>query len=107
MGLPKADACKNTQKKKGTLLRGRNLIIYILPQEGYNTVRAGFSIGKRTGKAFQRNKIRRILKEILRKVLIPFAIDIFIIARKHIAQAGYVELKEELEKILNKFFLTK
>ena len=31
--------------------------------------RVGFSISKKTGKAFQRNKLRRILKEVLRKVL--------------------------------------
>ena len=94
-------------KKEGILLEGKNLIIYILPKEGQDTLRAGFGIGKKTGKAFQRNKIRRILKEILRKVSIPLAIDVFIIARKSIAEAGYTELKEELERNLKKFFLIK
>ena len=69
--------------------------------------RVGFGISKKIGKAFQRNKVRRVLKEILRKVSIPFAIDVYIIARNTITDAGYNELKEELERSLKKFFLNK
>ncbi|HAJ95531.1 MAG TPA: ribonuclease P protein component, partial [Actinobacteria bacterium] len=42
------------------------MIIYILPGEESKLIRAGFAISKKTGKAFQRNRTRRILKEILR-----------------------------------------
>jgi ribonuclease P protein component len=94
-------------KKEGKVLKDKHLILYILPNKEQHTLRAGFGIGKKTGKAFQRNKIKRILKEILRKVSIPFAIDVFIIARNTITGAGYSELKEELEKNLKEFFLSK
>lgn len=66
--------------------------------------RAGFGISKKTGKAFQRNKLRRILKEVLRKVLIPFNIDFYLIARKNILSASFIEIKEGLEESLESFF---
>jgi len=66
--------------------------------------RVGFGISKKTGKAFQRNKLRRILKEVLRKVLIPFNVDFYLIIRKNILGAGFVEIKEGLEESLGSFF---
>ena len=66
--------------------------------------RVGFGISKKTGKAFQRNKLRRVLKEVLRKVLIPFNIDFYLITRKNILGASFMEIKEELEKSLGSFF---
>ena len=94
-------------RKKGRVLKNKYLILYILPQKESRVLRAGFGISKKTGKAFQRNKIRRILKEILRKVSIPFAIDVFIIARSTIIQADYGEIKKELEESLGRFFFSR
>ena len=67
--------------------------------------RVGFGISKKTGKAFQRNKLRRILKEVLRKVLIPFNVDFYLIARKKILSASFIEIKKELEESLRSFFM--
>ena len=92
-------------RKKGRLLKNKYLILYILPQRKEKKLRAGFGIGKKTGKAFQRNKIRRVLKEILRKVSVPYAIDVFIIVRHSILKAGFSDIKKELEKSLEKYFL--
>ena len=81
------------------------MIIYILPgPKDTNISRVGFGISKKTGKAFQRNKLRRILKEVLRKVLIPFNIDFYLITRKNILGASFVEIKEGLEESLGSFF---
>lgn len=93
-------------RKKGRLLKNKYLILYILPQKKEMKIRAGFGIGKKIGKAFQRNRIRRVLKEILRKVSVPYAIDVFIIARHSILKAGFSEIRKELEKSLDKFFLS-
>jgi ribonuclease P protein component len=93
-------------RKKGKLLKNKYLILYILPRKEEIKIRAGFGIGKKTGKAFQRNKIRRVLKEILRKVSVPYAINVYIIARHSILKAGFADIKKELEKSLEKFFLS-
>ena len=82
------------------------MIIYILPRpKKIDISRVGFSISKKTGKAFQRNKLRRILKEVLRKVLIPFNVDFYLIARKIILRASFIEIKKELEESLRSFFM--
>lgn len=91
-------------RKKGRVFKNRHLVLYVLPQEEGNQLRAGFAINKKTGKAFQRNKIRRVLKEILRKVKIPYSIDVFIIVRHTINEAGFEELKNQLENSLRQFF---
>jgi len=90
-------------KKKGRVLRNKYLVIYILAGEESKLIRAGFAISKKTGKAFQRNKIRRVLKEILRNVSTPISIDVYIIAKKNIINAGFSEIKEELEKSINQY----
>ena len=81
------------------------MIIYVLPVPNeINITRVGFGISKKIGKAFQRNKIRRILKEVLRKVLIPFDVDIYLIARKNILDASFSDIKDRLEESLGSFF---
>jgi len=92
-------------RRKGKLLKNKYLILYIISRKKELELRAGFGIGRKIGKAFQRNKIRRVLKEILRKVSIPYAIDVFIIARHTILKASFAEIKNELEKSLEKFFI--
>jgi len=82
------------------------LIIYILPRPKYKNIsRVGFGISKKTGKAFQRNKLRRVLKEVLRKVLVPFNIDIYFITRKNIVDASLASIRKELTESLESFFL--
>ncbi len=82
------------------------MIIYILPRpKKIDISRVGFGISKKTGKAFQRNKIRRVLKEVLRKVLIPFNVDFYLIAREKILSASFIEIKKELEESLRSFFM--
>ena len=84
------------------------MIIYILPGASDSDIsRVGFGISKKTGKAFQRNKLRRVLKEVLRKVLIPFNVDIYLIARKNTAGASFEDLKKVLTESLGSFFLNK
>jgi ribonuclease P protein component len=75
----------------------------MLPGEGSKLIRAGFAISKKTGKAFQRNRIRRVLKEILRNVSICKSIDVYIIVKKNIDNAGFSEIKEELEKSIDQY----
>ncbi|MCJ7665618.1 MAG: ribonuclease P protein component [Actinobacteria bacterium] len=92
-------------RSEGKVLKNKYLIAYILPGPKDNDIsRVGFSISKKNGKAFQRNKIRRVLKEVLRKVLISFNIDIYLIIRKNIIGASFEDIWKELEETLGSFF---
>lgn len=63
----------------------------------------GFGVSKKIGGAVLRNRVRRVLKEVLRKICIkiPGSLDIFLIARKGITEAGLWEIKNQLENSLN------
>ena len=65
-------------------------------------VRVGFGIGKKIGGAVLRNKVKRVLKEILKRarVEIKGSLDFLIIARKETVGADFLELKEHLESNL-------
>ena len=93
-------------RSEGKVLKNKYLVIYILARpKNTDICRIGFGISKKIGKAFQRNKLRRILKEVLRKVLIPLNVDFYIIARKNMLNASFIEIEEAFEEILESFFL--
>lgn len=58
-------------------------------------------------KAVSRNRLRRCLREIVRKRLkgIKFGFDCLIIARPGIGELSYQELEEKIERILRKIKL--
>ncbi len=62
--------------------------------------RYGFSVNKPLGKAVVRNRIRRLLKEIVRSLPIKRGWDIVFIARQGAVEADYHQLKKSVEKLL-------
>ena len=65
-------------------------------------VRIGFGISKKVGGAVTRNKIKRVLKEALRKVDIESYnnLDILVMVRPDIVTANLWEIKKRLENNL-------
>jgi ribonuclease P protein component len=64
--------------------------------------RFGFVVSKRLGKAVQRNRIKRRMREAirLRMAHIKPGFDLVFIARQPIQQAGYGEIERLLEQLL-------
>jgi len=65
----------------------------------------GFGISKKIGGAVIRNKIKRVLKEVLRKVDVEISedLDILLIARKELVIVDFWEIKKILENSLTAF----
>lgn len=85
----------------GSRKPGRYVILYILSVKQKSN-RVGFIVKKNIGNAVQRNRIKRILREIWRNRcnLLISGYDIIIMARKEIIQASFTELETELEKLI-------
>jgi ribonuclease P protein component len=66
--------------------------------------RFGFVVSKRLGKAVQRNKIKRRMRESARHRLqgIKPGFDLVFIARQPIGQASFTDIDRTLERLLTK-----
>ena len=93
-------------KKEGRSHRGASLILSVLPAQDpvpsarrtdRHPFRAGFVTSKRVGPAVVRNRVRRRLREIVRKHQpnLPGNFWIVTIARPKAARATYRELEDE------------
>lgn len=90
--------------QRGKSLADRNLVIYTMKNKSYKS-RIGISISKKVGKAHERNRIRRCIKEAYRlniddKVLGGY--DLVFIARINAADKDYKELERSLKYICKK-----
>jgi ribonuclease P protein component len=73
------------------------LVLILLPNEN-DQLRCGISSGRAVGKAVERNRAKRLLREIWRSLLPELSPgwDVILIARHSLAQASYEEAQAAL-----------
>lgn len=74
------------------------VVVYCLPNPRIERFRMGVSVSKKIGTAVVRNRIRRMMKEIVRlnEQRIRSHYDFIIIARKPVADMEYKQLEKSL-----------
>ncbi len=84
---------------KGSSWASNFVVMKALPN-GLTLSRYGLSVSKRVGKAVVRNRIKRLLREILRTMPLKLGWDIVFIVRPLAATTDYAGLKRAVENLL-------
>lgn len=93
--------------RKGRSYADAKMVIYFKRKEPTEPFRVGFSVGKKLGKAVVRNRIKRVLREVVRLNAqhIPNGVDIVIIARSGIIDTHYNEVEKSFIRLMKKLSL--
>ena len=87
----------------GRKVSGRYLILFIA-QAGGGNARFGLTVSGKVGKACERNRVRRRLKEALNIGLVSFSLgsEMVFVAKRGIREASFPELVRDVATLLQK-----
>lgn len=89
--------------KAGNHFSGKNMVLYTTTSKT-KSIKVGFSVTKKIGKAFKRNLVKRRLREIVRKQLpnLKQNYNIIVVAKDCIYDATFQNLEVEFVNLLKK-----
>ena len=91
-------------RDKGIFIRSKNINIQrLINQDLDGKIGVGYTATKKIGNAVRRNKAKRIMRELAKKILIKCKTNTYyvLIAKSSIFEVKFKNLLEELEKITN------
>ena len=91
-------------RDNGVFIRSNNINIQkLINQDLENKIGVGYTATKKIGNGVKRNKAKRIMRELAKKILIKGKTNTYyvLIAKKSILDVKFKNLLEELEKIID------
>ncbi len=91
-------------RNEGEFIKGKNMNIQVLHnQELEKSIGVGYTASKKIGNAVKRNKAKRIMRELARKVIIKGKINSYyvLIAKASLLEEKFSNLLVELEEKIN------
>jgi len=90
--------------RAGSSTANRQFVVYKLKRFDEGPVRIGISVGRKVGKAVTRNRVKRLVKEVLRQRIecLPKGTDLVIIARAPAATMDYHQVESSLRHVMAK-----
>jgi ribonuclease P protein component len=88
-------------QRQGRRQHTRSFVVVQAPADGPLS-RLGVTVSSRVGNAVVRNRVKRLIREIFRerRLMLPAALDIVVIARPDAAQITHAQAASELERAL-------
>ena len=91
-------------RDNGDLIRSKNINIQkLLNQDLEGRIGVGYTATKKVGNAVKRNKAKRIMRELAKKILVKGKINSYyvLIAKISILNTKFKTLLEEMDNIIN------
>ncbi len=91
-------------RNEGLFIKGKNINIQILDnQKLEKSIGVGYTASKKVGNAVKRNKAKRIMRELARKIIIKGKINSYyvLIAKSSLLNEKFENLVFELKEIIN------
>ena len=85
---------------KGSSWVDNKVVMKALPN-GLDISRYGFTVSRRVGKAVMRNRVKRLLREIVRQTPVVSGWDLIFIARSSAARSNYASLEQSVRGLLH------
>jgi len=99
----------NKVYRYGKSMANHQFVLYYLPQPKIEQFRLGISVSKKVGNAVVRNRLRRMIKEIVRlnKEQLAIQYDYILIVRKPAADMDYAQMEKSIFHVIRKASLYK
>lgn len=88
--------------RRGKSYVSRLVVLYVLRRSSKQPTRIGFVTGKKIGCAVERNRCRRLMKEVYRlhQYELPSGFDLILIGRSALKHANYIQAEQYIIKLL-------
>jgi ribonuclease P protein component len=89
---------------RGKSVANRFYVLYVSRRVSGEPARVGFSVSKKVGNAVLRNRVKRLLREVMRvrAQTLPDGVDVVIIARKDAAGLGLQQVDRQVQTLLRR-----
>lgn len=88
--------------KKGERVHSQNFTLFVVKSR-FESYKIGFSVNKKIGKANQRNKLKRRLREITRKLPIQGFHNYVLMAKEGSEKLSFQDLANEIKRLFEKY----
>lgn len=85
----------------GARLQGRYMLLFVVPNGG-DTSRLGVAASKKLGSAPERNRAKRLARELFRRHRRPAGVDVVVVPRRDILDAPFTRLEADYVALLER-----